>query len=51
VLLGFDPDTPTITNGYAGDHGLPGLFRQLMVLPDAAVLDILSVVMGDGPRA
>jgi ParB family chromosome partitioning protein len=47
VLLGFDPDTPTITNGYAGDHGLPGLFRQLMVLPDAAVLDILSVVMGE----
>jgi len=47
ALLGFDPDTPTVTNGYAGDHGLPGLFQQLMVLPDAAVLDILFVVMGE----
>lgn len=46
-LLGFDPETPTVTNGYAGDHGLPGLFQHLMSLPDDAVLSILSVVMGE----
>ncbi len=45
ALLDFDADTPTVTNGYAGDHGLPGLFRQLMTLTDDAVLDILSIVM------
>lgn len=47
ALLGFDPDTPTVTNGYAGDHSLPGLFRQLMILTDDAVLDILAIVMGE----
>ncbi|QDC36380.1 ParB/RepB/Spo0J family partition protein [Sphingobium fuliginis] len=47
ALLGFDPDTPTVTNGYAGKHGLPGLFRQLMTLTDDAVLDILAIVMGE----
>ncbi|WP_242130466.1 ParB/RepB/Spo0J family partition protein, partial [Sphingobium sp. Sx8-8] len=47
ALLGFDPDTPTVTNGYAGEHGLPGLFRQLMTLTDDAVLDILAIVMGE----
>ncbi|WP_327752442.1 ParB/RepB/Spo0J family partition protein [Sphingobium sp. SJ10-10] len=45
--LGFDADTPTVTNGYAGDHGLPSLFRQLMTLTDDAVLDILAIVMGE----
>ncbi|WP_242130431.1 ParB/RepB/Spo0J family partition protein, partial [Sphingobium sp. Sx8-8] len=47
ALLDFDADTPTVTNGYAGDHGLPGLFRQLMTLTDDAVLDILAIVMGE----
>jgi len=47
ALLGFDPDTPTVTNGYASDHCLSGLFQQLMALPDAAVLNILSVVMSE----
>lgn len=46
-LLGFDPDTPTVTGGYAGDDGLPGLFLHLLGLPDEAVLAILSVVMGE----
>ena len=47
ALLDFDADTPTVTNGYAGDHELPGLFRQLMTLADDAVLDILAIVMGE----
>jgi ParB family chromosome partitioning protein len=47
AMLGFDPEMPTVTNGYSGDHGLPGLFLHLMTLPDEAVLDILPIVMGE----
>ncbi|OYX65078.1 MAG: chromosome partitioning protein ParB [Sphingomonadales bacterium 32-64-17] len=47
ALLDFDPETPTVVDGYAGDHGLPGLFAHLLSLPDEAVLSILSVVMGE----
>jgi ParB family chromosome partitioning protein len=46
-LLGFDPDTPAVTGGYAGDHGLAGLFMRLLGLTDDAVLSILAVVMGE----
>ncbi|MBU0933649.1 MAG: ParB/RepB/Spo0J family partition protein [Alphaproteobacteria bacterium] len=46
-LLGFDPEAPTVTGGYAGDHGLAGLFVHLMGLSDDAVLPILTVVMGE----
>ena len=47
ALLGFDPETPTVTSGYADDDGLPGLFLRLLGLTDDAVLSILSVVMGE----
>lgn len=47
ALLGFDPETPTVTNGYIGDDGLPGLFLRLLKLPDEAVLSILAIVMGE----
>ncbi|WP_145201505.1 ParB/RepB/Spo0J family partition protein [Sphingobium sp. B2] len=47
ALLGFDADTPTVTGGYAGDHGLPELFVHLLGLSDEAVLSVLAVVMGD----
>jgi ParB family chromosome partitioning protein len=47
ALLGFDPDAPTVTGGYAGDGGLPGLFLHLLGLPDEAVLSVIAVVMGE----
>jgi ParB family chromosome partitioning protein len=47
ALLGFDPDTPTVTDGHAGDDGMPGLFLHLLGLNDNALLSILSVVMGE----
>ena len=47
TLLGFDPDTPTVTGGYAGDDGLPGLLAHLLELPDEAVLSILAIVIGE----
>lgn len=47
ALLGFDPETPTVTSGYDGEHGVAGLFAQLIELPDPAVLDVLAIVMGE----
>jgi ParB family transcriptional regulator, chromosome partitioning protein len=47
ALLGFDPETPTVTDGYDGEHGIAGLFARLVELPDPAVLDILAIVMGE----
>ena len=47
TLLGFDPETPTVTGGYDGEHGVAGLFARMIELPDPAVLDILAIVMGE----
>lgn len=47
ALLGFDPETPTVTGGYDGEHGLAGLLVRLIELPDPAVLDILAIVMAE----
>ena len=47
ALLGFDPETSTVTGGYDGEHGLAGLFARLIELPDPAVLDVLAIVMGE----
>lgn len=47
ALLGLDPETPTVTGGYDGEHGIAGLVARLMALPDPAVLDILAIVMGE----
>jgi len=47
ALLGLDSETPTVTRGYDGEHGIAGLFARLVELPDPAVLDILAIVMGE----
>jgi ParB family chromosome partitioning protein len=47
AMLGFDPDTPTVTKGYDGDHGLSGLFVRLLSLSDVAVRDVLAIVMAE----
>jgi ParB family chromosome partitioning protein len=47
AVLGFDPETPTVTGGYEGDNGLSGLLSRLIDLPDRTVLDILAVVMAE----
>lgn len=46
-LLSFDSECPTVTNGYAGDHGLPGLFLHLTGLSDETVIAVLAIVMGE----
>ena len=47
VLLGFDPETPTVVGGYDGGHGVAGLFTRLAALSDDEVMGILPVVMGE----
>lgn len=46
-LIGFDAEVPTVTGGYGGDHGVAGLFVQLLGLPEHAVLEILAIVMAE----
>lgn len=47
ALLGFPPDAPTVTGGSPDDHGIPGIFRRLLALDDAAVLDVIAIVIGE----
>ncbi|MEP9359073.1 ParB N-terminal domain-containing protein [Sphingomonas sp. KR3-1] len=47
ALLGFDPEAPTMTRGYEGEHGLAGLFVRLLQLPDPALFDVAAIVMGE----
>lgn len=47
ALLGFDPETPIVTRGYDGEHGIAGLFARLLQLPDPALFDVAAIVMGE----
>ena len=47
ALLGFDPEAPTVTRGYDGEHGIAGLFGRLIQLPDSDVMDVLAIVMSE----
>jgi ParB family chromosome partitioning protein len=47
ALLGFDPEAPTVTRGYEGEHGISGLFVRLLGLPDPALFDVATIVMGE----
>ena len=44
AVLGFDPDTPTITGR---SDGLTSLYAKLCTLDDATVMSVLSVAMGE----
>jgi len=50
-LIGFDAETPTLIGGYGGNHGVAGLFVQLLALSDEAVLEILAVVVAEALEA
>lgn len=47
ALLKFDPDTPTVTGGDVGEHGICGLVSHLIGLSDEQVLAVLGVVLGE----
>jgi len=51
ALLGFSPDAPTVIGGNTDPYGLVALFHRLVELPDAAVLDVAAVVMGESLAA
>jgi ParB family chromosome partitioning protein len=46
-LLGFADDEPTVAGGSGDGHGLAGLFLRLVALPDAAVMQVVTVVIGE----
>ena len=46
-VLGFDPEAPTITRGNGDDNGLVGVFLRLLELPDAVVMEVVAIVMGE----
>ncbi|AOH84377.1 chromosome partitioning protein ParB [Sphingomonas panacis] len=46
-LLGFSPEAPTVTGGNGDDYGVVGIFLRLIDLPDAIVMEIITVVIGE----
>ena len=46
-LLGFSPEAPTVTGGNGDDYGVAGIFLRLIDLPDAIVMEIITVVIGE----
>lgn len=46
AVLGFDPEAPTI-RGEHGGHGVVGVFLALLDLPDARLMDVIAVLMGE----
>lgn len=47
AVLGLAPDEPTVTGGNGQEGGVPTLFLRLVDLPDAVVMEILTIVMGE----
>ena len=47
ALLGFDAEAPTVTGGQERGSGVVGVFAKLLALDDAAVGQVLAVVMGE----
>lgn len=46
-VLDFSPDEPTVTGGNGDDYGVAGIFLRLIDLPDAIVMEIITVIMGE----
>ncbi|WP_343521274.1 ParB/RepB/Spo0J family partition protein, partial [Sphingomonas sp.] len=56
ALLGFSPEEPTVIGGAIADADGPAdtlaaLFARLLALPDAAVMDVIAIVMGESLAA
>ncbi|MHA6721213.1 ParB/RepB/Spo0J family partition protein [Sphingomonas sp. RS6] len=47
AVLGLAPDEPIVTSGNGQAGGVPTLFLRLADLPDAVVMEILTIVMGE----
>jgi ParB family chromosome partitioning protein len=46
-VLDFSPEEQTVTGGNGDDYGVAGIFLRLIDLPDAIVMEIITVVMGE----
>jgi len=46
-MLGFGSDEATVTCGNGDDHGVAGVFLRLIELPDPAVMEVITVVIGE----
>jgi len=46
-LLGFSSEEPTVTGGNGDDYSVVGVFLRLIALPDAAVMEVIAVVIGE----
>jgi ParB family chromosome partitioning protein len=46
-LLGISPEEPTVTGGNGDGYGLVGIFLRLLDLPDRAVMDVITIVIGE----
>jgi ParB family chromosome partitioning protein len=47
AVLGFSPEEPTVTGGNGDDYGVVGIFHRLLDLPDAVVMEVIAIVMGE----
>ena len=47
ALLDFPAEEPTVTGGNGDDYGVAGIFLRLLDLPDAAIMEIITIVMGE----
>lgn len=47
AVLGFCPEEPTVTGGNGDDYGVVGIFQRLIDLPDAVVMEVIAIVMGE----
>lgn len=46
-VLDFSPEEPTVTGGKGDDDGVASIFLRLIDLPDAIVMEIITVIMGE----
>lgn len=47
AILGFDEDALTVADAASGEVGLVRLFPRLLDLPDAVVMEVIAIVMGE----
>jgi len=47
AVLGFSAEEPTVTGGNGDDYGVVGIFQRLLDLPDAIVMEVIAIVMGE----
>lgn len=46
-MLGFGSEEATVTGGNGDDYGVAGVFLRLIELPDPAVMEVITVVIGE----